>query len=53
MEGTRTGRALAVLLAAVLLCTMIPTAALAQEADGLCPHHTAHTASCGYAAETA
>lgn len=53
MKGTRTGRAIAVLLAAVLLCTMIPTAALAQEADGLCPHHTAHTPSCGYAAETA
>lgn len=53
MKGTKTGRAIAVLLAAVLLCTMIPTAALAQEVDGLCLHHTAHTASCGYAAETA
>lgn len=53
MKGTKTGRAIAVLLAVVLLCTMIPTAALAQEADGLCLHHTAHTVSCGYAAETA
>lgn len=47
-------RLLASLLSLVMVLTMLPTAALAAstEDEGLCPHHTEHTAECGYAAPT-
>ena len=47
-------RLLASLLSLVMVLTMLPTAALATgiEDEGLCPHHTEHTAECGYAAPT-
>ena len=47
-------RLLASFLSLVLILGLLPTAALAAgiEDDGLCPHHTEHTAECGYAAPT-
>lgn len=36
------------LLSLAMLTTMLPGAALAEETDGLCEHHTVHTAECGY-----
>lgn len=41
-------RFLALLLTAVLLLSVCPVTASAEETDGLCPHHTAHDATCGY-----
>lgn len=38
------------LLTVVMLLGLLPTAALAAEEDGICPHHPAHTEECGYAA---
>lgn len=43
------GMGLAMTLSMVL--SQLPAAVLASEADGLCDHHPAHTADCGYAAE--
>lgn len=47
-------RLLASFLSLVLILGLLPTAALAAGTgdDGLCPHHTEHTAECGYAAPT-
>ena len=47
-------RLLASLMALCLLVGLFPTAAMAAgiEDEGLCPHHTEHTAECGYAAPT-
>ncbi len=40
---------LAVLLSAAVICQTFPAYSLAaQGPDGICPHHTAHTAECGY-----
>ena len=46
----RLRRPLAMLLTVVMLLGLLPTAALAAEEDGICPHHPAHTEECGYAA---
>ena len=32
-----------------MIFSMLPSAAFAAETDGLCAHHTEHTAECGYA----
>ena len=37
------------LLAAIMVVGMLPTAVFAAEGDNLCDHHTEHTADCGYA----
>ena len=42
-------RALCCLMTAVLLFGNIPVFSFAEESEGLCPHHTAHTDQCGYA----
>ncbi|MGN1250860.1 MAG: beta strand repeat-containing protein [Candidatus Spyradocola sp.] len=39
---------LALLLCVAVALTMFPIAALAEDDAGLCPHHAAHTADCGY-----
>lgn len=41
-------RILSGLLALVMVLGSVPVTALAAESDGLCPHHTEHTADCGY-----
>ena len=41
-------RVLSMLLIILMIVGMFPTAAFAAETDGLCEHHTAHTAACGY-----
>lgn len=41
-------RLLSVITALALCLSLLPTAALAAESDGLCEHHTEHTAECGY-----
>ena len=45
-------RLLASLLSLAMVLTMLPSAALAAglEDEGRCPHHTEHTADCGYVA---
>jgi len=47
-------RVLSIITALALCLSMLPPLALAAEADGtgLCPHHTEHTAECGYIAPT-
>ena len=47
----RKGRLAAVLLSAAVLCQTFPVYSIgaAQETDGTCTHHPAHTAECGYA----
>ena len=42
-------RTLCCLMTAVLLLGNIPVFSFAEESEGLCPHHTAHTDQCGYA----
>ena len=51
----RKGRLVAVLLSAAVLCQTFPVYSIgaAQETDGTCTHHPAHTAECGYADGTA
>ena len=44
----RLRRPLSLLLAAVMVLGLLPTAAFAAENDGLCEHHLEHTAECGY-----
>ena len=44
-------RLMACLLTAAMLTSLFPLSALAADAEGLCPHHTAHTEDCGYAEE--
>ena len=44
----RIKRPLALLLTAVMVLGMLPTAAFAAEDDGLCEHHPEHTEECGY-----
>ena len=46
---------MAVLLSAAVLCQAFPVYSIgaAQETDGTCTHHPAHTAECGYADGTA
>lgn len=53
-NSTMKKRLLASLLSLAMVLTMLPSAALATdiEDDGLCSHHTEHTAECGYAAPT-
>ena len=41
-------KAISILLTLALCLSLLPTAALAPESDGLCEHHTEHTAECGY-----
>ena len=41
-------RLFSILTALALCLSLLPTAALAAESDGLCEHHTEHTAECGY-----
>ena len=41
------------LLCLCMLLQNAPVAAFAAAGDGLCPHHTAHTAQCGYVAAVA
>ena len=45
-------RILSGLLAAALILGVGPVPAFAEETEGLCPHHTAHTESCGYSADS-
>ena len=44
---------ISVLLCLCMLLQNAPVAAFAAAGDGLCPHHTAHTAQCGYVAAVA
>ena len=37
-------------LAGILVLGFVPSSTFAVEADGLCAHHTQHTADCGYSA---
>ena len=49
-------RIISLILCVALCASMLPTAAFAAEQpnrDGLCEHHPAHTAECGYAPEAA
>ena len=41
-------RILSMLLIILMIVGLFPTAAFAAETDGLCEHHTEHTATCGY-----
>lgn len=50
MKSNLGKRLLSVALAGILVLGCVPAAAFAAEADGLCAHHTQHTADCGYSA---
>ena len=41
-------RVICFILAFVMVLGFAPVPAIAAESDGLCEHHTEHTASCGY-----
>ena len=41
-------RLLSIITVMALCLNLLPAAALAAESDGLCEHHTEHTAECGY-----
>ena len=43
-------RTLCSILALVMVLGYVPATAFAAEEDGLCEHHTQHTAECGYSA---
>ena len=49
MKIHRFRRGLYAVLALVLVLSLVPVSAMAAEEDGLCEHHTAHDAQCGYA----
>lgn len=44
-------RAMGLALSMTLTLGQLPAMAMADQNDGLCEHHSAHTADCGYAAE--
>ena len=43
-------RILSLALSAAMVLTLLPAPTFAAENDGLCEHHTEHTADCGYVA---
>ena len=49
MKIHRFRRGLCAVFALVLVLSLVPVSAMAAEEDGLCEHHTAHDAQCGYA----
>ena len=49
MKIHRFRRGLRAVFALVLVLSLVPVSAMAAEEDGLCEHHTAHDAQCGYA----
>lgn len=50
MRNERMRKCLSILLCALMLVQYVPATAFAVDAaeDGLCAHHTEHTAECGY-----
>ena len=49
----RMKKGLSILLCVLMLVQYVPTHAFGAAEEGLCEHHTAHTADCGYAAAAA
>lgn len=53
METKMPRRILSLVLSVVMVLSLMPMPTFAAEGVGLCPHHTEHTADCGYVAAVA